>query len=184
MDYHTYTHIEPPHTSIQQNLKCDCKSTPLHVDIIIISSSSGVPQSGAAPTRERIADDEPNPFTREATLMPPLQPLTPMKTTPIEEDPAVAIEKCDPIPIAFEDICVDVKVQSRPEGKKGLRYSFSKLFMWTGLGGGGTTTSKRILFNLSGRIEPGRLVAVMGSSGAGKSTLLNGREGEMGRIAT
>lgn len=70
---------------------------------------------------------------------------------------------CEPMPLEFLNVCVDVKVQLiNPNIKSNcLNYILRR----TGLSGGGPTIEKRVLHNLSGEIKPRKLVALMGASG-------------------
>eukprot|EP01068_Selenidium_serpulae_P013399 Selendium_serpulae@DN5958_c0_g1_i1.p2 len=64
------------------------------------------------------------------------------------------IEPCPPVEITFDNVQVTVKVKKPGPPCKGA-------------------VDKQILFGISGVINPGDMVALMGASGAGKSTFLN-----------
>nr|XP_058944927.1 protein white-like [Pocillopora verrucosa] len=72
-------------------------------------------------------------------------------------------EERESLSISWENIDVFVE-QPGPSFLKRLCF---------GTGDNERPTTKQILFNVSGNVEAGTLLAVMGSSGAGKSTLMN-----------
>ncbi|CEM05801.1 unnamed protein product [Vitrella brassicaformis CCMP3155] len=80
----------------------------------------------------------------------------------------MALPPCKPITLDLHNVSVDVEMSVQP--KKQRRF-------WDGGGVGSTAPAvpktKRILDDITVRLQPGKLVAVMGASGAGKSTLLN-----------
>ncbi|KAI8777535.1 protein white-like [Biomphalaria glabrata] len=70
----------------------------------------------------------------------------------------ISVEKIYPISLSWKNVSVSVKI---PAKKKWCSRTTQK------------ATEKSILKNVSGLVNPGTLVAIMGASGAGKSTLLN-----------
>ncbi|KXZ52591.1 hypothetical protein GPECTOR_9g636 [Gonium pectorale] len=88
-----------------------------------------------------------------------------------------SIEKRSQILIRFEDVCAWVPTLVLPGGESKLSAMLGKLRRGNAAGSESTPKQappkeRQILFNVSGEVHPGEVLALMGPSGGGKTSLL------------